>query len=160
MLLFYPLTSVSVDIVDGWDMLRWMHICDLAGYMRSVPSINAFCYPDICAHSPSHLPPSSPPSTPSSTLSRQTLIHSHTHTEGAIYYSSTSSATYQTGADTTVRGQFVSNGSLDNSQDGNFRAIGDDWSVLLPVLARAASLLQYIASVPTRFSFIPLLFST
>ncbi|EIM85296.1 DUF1793-domain-containing protein [Stereum hirsutum FP-91666 SS1] len=49
--------------------------------------------------------------------------------QGAIYYSATSSATYQTGADTTVRGQFVANGTLGNSQDTNFRAIEDDWPV-------------------------------
>lgn len=124
--------DVFVDIIDVWNGLLWMHICDFAGYMRFVRSLYAFKYLDICAPHPIYLPPPLTSSTPSSTLSHQTLINSstHTHTEGAIYYSSTSSATYQTGADTTVRGQFVSHGSLDNSQDGNFRAIEDDWCVV------------------------------
>lgn len=55
-----------------------------------------------------------------------------------MYYSSTSSATYQTGEDTVVRGQFVANGSLANSQDTNFRAIQDNWYIS-PLLSYHAS---------------------
>lgn len=41
----------------------------------------------------------------------------------------TVSATYQTGADVTVRAQFVNNGRLPNTQDTAFRAIQDNWPV-------------------------------
>lgn len=44
--------------------------------------------------------------------------------------------TYQTGQDTVVRGQFISNGALANSQDTAFRAIQNDW----PVFAFAKNL--------------------
>lgn len=37
--------------------------------------------------------------------------------------------TYQTGEDTVVRGQFISNGDLANTQDTAFRAINDNWPV-------------------------------
>lgn len=37
--------------------------------------------------------------------------------------------TYQSGADTDVRGQFVNAGSLNNSEDTNFRAINDNYPV-------------------------------
>jgi len=36
---------------------------------------------------------------------------------------------YQTGQDSTVRGQFIQNGQLTNGQDENFRAISDDFPV-------------------------------
>jgi hypothetical protein len=39
------------------------------------------------------------------------------------------SATYQTGADVTVRAQFINNGKLANTLDTNFRAISDNWPV-------------------------------
>ncbi|KAH8426489.1 glutaminase GtaA [Aspergillus melleus] len=37
--------------------------------------------------------------------------------------------TYQSGADTVVRGAFTRNGKLGNSKDGNYRAISNDWPV-------------------------------
>lgn len=37
--------------------------------------------------------------------------------------------TFQTGQDTLVRGQFINNGKLANTQDTNFRAINNDWPV-------------------------------
>lgn len=51
--------------------------------------------------------------------------------EGSTYYSTSSSdsATYQTGQDTVVRGQFISNGKLANTLDTSFRAVQDDWPV-------------------------------
>jgi Domain of unknown function (DUF5127) len=36
---------------------------------------------------------------------------------------------YQTGADDTVRSQFVTNGVLLNTQDTNYRAVNDQWPV-------------------------------
>ncbi|KAH8830455.1 DUF1793-domain-containing protein [Flagelloscypha sp. PMI_526] len=50
---------------------------------------------------------------------------------GAAYYStpSVSGLTYKTGADTTVRAQFIANGKLDNGQDTNFRPISSSWPV-------------------------------
>ncbi len=44
--------------------------------------------------------------------------------------------TYQSGADLTVRQNFLSNGVLPNTQDSNYRAISDSW----PVFAFANSL--------------------
>ncbi|KAG6821602.1 hypothetical protein H0H93_000111 [Arthromyces matolae] len=41
----------------------------------------------------------------------------------------TQSATFQTGADVTVRAQFINNGHLSNTQDTNFRAVQDNWPV-------------------------------
>jgi hypothetical protein len=38
-------------------------------------------------------------------------------------------ATYQTGADVTVRAQFINNGVLANTKDNNFRAISNNWPV-------------------------------
>ncbi|KZP06336.1 DUF1793-domain-containing protein [Athelia psychrophila] len=51
--------------------------------------------------------------------------------QGSVYYSipSSSAVTYQTGEDTVVRGQFISNGDLANTQDTAFRAINDNWPV-------------------------------
>ena len=48
-----------------------------------------------------------------------------------MYYStsSTTGTTYQTGQDVVVRGQFISNGALANTQDTNFRAVSNDWPV-------------------------------
>lgn len=37
--------------------------------------------------------------------------------------------TYQSGADNTVRGQFINSGDLDNSNDTDYRAINDDYPV-------------------------------
>jgi len=36
---------------------------------------------------------------------------------------------YQSGQDVTVRGNFLSNGDLPNTQDTDYRAINDDWPV-------------------------------
>ncbi|KAK0490834.1 hypothetical protein IW261DRAFT_1547137 [Armillaria novae-zelandiae] len=61
------------------------------------------------------------------------------HTQyGSAFYStiSTDRTTYQTGADVTVRAQFISNGILSNTKDTNFRAVSDNW----PVFALAGDL--------------------
>jgi len=39
----------------------------------------------------------------------------------------TSSLTYQSGSDVNVRGNFLNNGVLPNTQDTNYRAISDNW---------------------------------
>lgn len=44
-------------------------------------------------------------------------------------YPQTLGLTYQSGADTTVRGQFISNGHLPNTKDTSFRAVSDNWPV-------------------------------
>jgi hypothetical protein len=53
------------------------------------------------------------------------------YAEGSAYYSMSGGdgVTYQTGQDSVVRSQFVSNGKLANTQDTNFRAVSDDWPV-------------------------------
>lgn len=54
------------------------------------------------------------------------------HTQyGSAFYSTLSSAgaTWQSGADVTVRAQFINNGRLPNTRDTNFRAIQDNWPV-------------------------------
>lgn len=50
---------------------------------------------------------------------------------GNTYWSTaaTSGMTYQSGADATVRGNFITNGVLPNSQDTNYRAINNNWPV-------------------------------
>ncbi|TAQ86070.1 hypothetical protein B7494_g5616 [Chlorociboria aeruginascens] len=50
---------------------------------------------------------------------------------GYWYWStaSTSTLTYQSGEDVTVRGKFGTNSNLPNTQDTNYRAISDDWPV-------------------------------
>ena len=48
---------------------------------------------------------------------------------GEWLFTGSANATYQTGADVDVRAQFSSNGALANSNDTNFRAIGDNWPV-------------------------------
>lgn len=50
---------------------------------------------------------------------------------GSWYWATDASdgMTYQSGADTTVRGQFSQNGKLSNSGDTNYRAISDSWPV-------------------------------
>ncbi|TFK43420.1 DUF1793-domain-containing protein [Crucibulum laeve] len=50
---------------------------------------------------------------------------------GSAFYSTTNTvgATYQTGADVTVRAQFINNGRLPNTQDTNFRAVSNNWPV-------------------------------
>ncbi|KAF9464433.1 DUF1793-domain-containing protein [Collybia nuda] len=59
-----------------------------------------------------------------------TEINDHTQ-YGSAFYSTTNTvgATYQTGADVTVRAQFINNGRLPNTQDTAFRAIQDNWPV-------------------------------
>ncbi|EIM81332.1 DUF1793-domain-containing protein [Stereum hirsutum FP-91666 SS1] len=49
--------------------------------------------------------------------------------QGSAFYSTTSGATYQTGQDVVVRAQFISSGSLPNTEDTSFRAVSDDWPV-------------------------------
>jgi Domain of unknown function (DUF5127) len=57
--------------------------------------------------------------------------------------------TYQSGQDSTVRGIFASNGSLQNSGDTNYRAINDSW----PIFGFAVNLGSVGASaVSTLFS--------
>ncbi|KAF9019248.1 DUF1793-domain-containing protein [Hymenopellis radicata] len=50
---------------------------------------------------------------------------------GSMYYatSSVDGLTYQTGPDVDVRAQFVTTGTLNNTQDTNYRAIQDNWPV-------------------------------
>ncbi|KAI1332744.1 glutaminase GtaA [Xylariaceae sp. FL0255] len=50
---------------------------------------------------------------------------------GNIYWSTADSGnlTFQSGEDIVVRGNFMSNGTLPNTQDSDFRAINDDWPV-------------------------------
>ncbi|KAF7332012.1 MPN domain-containing protein [Mycena kentingensis (nom. inval.)] len=50
---------------------------------------------------------------------------------GSAFYSTTAATgvTYQSGADSDVRSRFVNNGSLTNTLDTTFRAIGDRWVV-------------------------------
>ncbi|KAJ6539482.1 DUF1793-domain-containing protein [Mycena capillaripes] len=57
-------------------------------------------------------------------------INDHTQ-YGSAFYSTpnTVGATFQTGADVTVRAQFVNNGKLANTLDTNFRAISNNWPV-------------------------------
>lgn len=52
--------------------------------------------------------------------------------EWGYYYWATKNEkgmTYQSGQDVVVRGQFINNGTLANTQDSNYRAINDDWPV-------------------------------
>ncbi|KAJ6452366.1 DUF1793-domain-containing protein [Mycena vulgaris] len=59
-----------------------------------------------------------------------TEINDHTQYGSAFYSTSnTVGATYQTGADVTVRAQFINNGKLANTLDTNFRAISNNWPV-------------------------------
>ncbi|KAJ7368444.1 DUF1793-domain-containing protein [Mycena albidolilacea] len=54
------------------------------------------------------------------------------HTQyGSAFYSTpnTVGATFQTGADVTVRAQFINNGRLANTLDTGFRAISNNWPV-------------------------------
>jgi hypothetical protein len=50
---------------------------------------------------------------------------------GYWYWSTaaSSSMTYQSGTDVTVRGIFLNNGVLQSTQDSNYRAISDNWPV-------------------------------
>ncbi|KAJ7507955.1 hypothetical protein B0H11DRAFT_1969465 [Mycena galericulata] len=74
------------------------------------------------------------------------------HTQyGSAFYSTpnTVGATYQTGADVTVRAQFVNNGQLANTLDTNFRAVSNNW----PVFGLAHNLGNVTkASAPVVFS--------
>ncbi|KAF9008954.1 DUF1793-domain-containing protein [Cyathus striatus] len=57
-------------------------------------------------------------------------INDHTQYGSAFYaIEKTSTTTYQTGADVTVRAQFVNSGKLLNTKDTNFRAISNNWPV-------------------------------
>jgi hypothetical protein len=69
---------------------------------------------------------------------------------GNWYWSTTNakSLTYQSGADVDIRGAFVSNGKLGNSQDTNFRAINQDW----PVFGFASDLGSVTRPVSTTYS--------
>ncbi|KAL0573007.1 hypothetical protein V5O48_008953 [Marasmius crinis-equi] len=64
------------------------------------------------------------------TQNRFAEVNDHTQ-YGSAFYSTpnTASATFQSGADTTVRAQFIQNGRLPNTQDTNFRAISNAWPV-------------------------------
>ncbi|KAG1815522.1 uncharacterized protein BJ212DRAFT_1481299 [Suillus subaureus] len=72
--------------------------------------------------------------------------------QGAAYYSTSnsSSVTYQTGQDAVVRGQFINNGVLNNTEDTNFRAVSDNW----PVFAFAHDLgtVSTTATVPVIYT--------
>jgi len=75
------------------------------------------------------------------------------HTQyGSAYYSTpnTVGATYQTGADVTVRAQFINNGRLPNTQDNNFRAIQNNWPVF--ALAHDLGSVGTGASAPVLYS--------
>lgn len=50
---------------------------------------------------------------------------------GSAFHSiqSTSTTTFQTGEDVVLRGQFINNGKLLNTQDSTFRAVSDRWPV-------------------------------
>ncbi|KAF9057677.1 DUF1793-domain-containing protein [Panaeolus papilionaceus] len=57
-------------------------------------------------------------------------INDHTQYGSAFYsLSNTAGTTFQSGADVTVRAQFINNGRLPNTQDTNFRAISNSWPV-------------------------------
>jgi hypothetical protein len=64
------------------------------------------------------------------TQSPFTEINDHTQ-YGSAFYSTVNSAgaTFQSGADVTVRAQFINNGKLPNTQDTNFRAVSNNWPV-------------------------------
>ncbi|ESK94383.1 glutaminase, partial [Moniliophthora roreri MCA 2997] len=64
--------------------------------------------------------------------SPRAFAETNDHTQyGSAFYSTpnTVGATFQTGADVTVRAQFINNGRLPNTQDTNFRAISNNWPV-------------------------------
>ncbi|KAK7060516.1 hypothetical protein VNI00_001281 [Paramarasmius palmivorus] len=64
--------------------------------------------------------------------SPKVFAESNDHTQyGSAFYSTpnTIGATFQSGADVTVRAQFINNGRLPNTQDTNFRAISNNWPV-------------------------------
>ncbi|KAJ7068407.1 DUF1793-domain-containing protein [Mycena amicta] len=97
--------------------------------------------------------------TTGSILTHQVQLQSQTvfgevndHTQyGSAFYSTpnTAGATYQTGADVTVRAQFINNGKLANTLDTNFRAISNNW----PVFGLAHDLGSVTtATVPVLFS--------
>ncbi|KAJ7129539.1 DUF1793-domain-containing protein [Mycena epipterygia] len=57
-------------------------------------------------------------------------VNDHTQYGSAFYSTAnTVSSTYQTGADVTVRAQFINNGKLANTLDTGFRAISNNWPV-------------------------------
>ncbi|PPQ83295.1 hypothetical protein CVT25_004034 [Psilocybe cyanescens] len=59
-----------------------------------------------------------------------TEVNDHTQYGSAFYsLSNVAGTTFQSGADITVRGQFINNGKLSNMQDTNFRAISNNWPV-------------------------------
>lgn len=69
---------------------------------------------------------------------------------GNWYWSTANVAglTYQNGADVDVRGAFVTNGKLANSQDTNYRAIDQDW----PVFGFASDLGSVTSAVRTVYT--------
>ncbi|KAL9111553.1 MAG: hypothetical protein Q9227_004041 [Pyrenula ochraceoflavens] len=69
---------------------------------------------------------------------------------GNWYYSTANveTLTHQSGADVDVRGQFINNGVLDDTEDTNFRAINDRY----PVFAFAKDLGNVTSAVDTLFS--------
>ncbi|KAL1761754.1 hypothetical protein FB107DRAFT_286008 [Schizophyllum commune] len=72
--------------------------------------------------------------------------------QGSVYYAmkESGSTTYQTGQDTIVRAQSINNGTLDNTQDTNFRAIRDNWPVF--ALAQDLGNISTTASEPVLFA--------
>ncbi|KAI0092705.1 hypothetical protein BDY19DRAFT_1054180 [Irpex rosettiformis] len=66
--------------------------------------------------------------------------------QGSAYYATTqvTGLTWQSGSDVTVRGEFISYGVLQNTQDTKFRAVGDSW----PVFAFAHDLGNVAQSSP------------
>ncbi|KAF5366812.1 hypothetical protein D9758_006553 [Tetrapyrgos nigripes] len=100
-----------------------------------------------------------------STTTGNTLIHQvslasqtvfsevNDHTQyGSAYYATSNvvGATFQTGADVTVRAQFIRNGVLPNTQDTNFRAISDNWPVF--ALAHNLGSVSGTATTPVVFA--------
>ncbi|KAG8887675.1 hypothetical protein FRB98_009184 [Tulasnella sp. 332] len=65
-----------------------------------------------------------------STQQQYTEFNDHIQ-QGAAYYSTANSVnmTYQSGQDVVVRGNFISNGKLPSTQDGNYRAVSNAWPV-------------------------------
>lgn len=85
---------------------------------------------------------------------RQTqLLFSETNQQadwGYWYWStqSVSGLTYQSGQDVVVRGAFMSNGTLPNTQDTNYRPIDDDY----PVFGYAVNLGSVVGPVSTLYT--------
>ncbi|KAH7086641.1 hypothetical protein BKA62DRAFT_800362, partial [Auriculariales sp. MPI-PUGE-AT-0066] len=71
---------------------------------------------------------------------------------GAAYYSTNNATglTFQTGQDSTVRSNFISSGTLPNTQDTTFRAVNDRWPVF--AYARDLGSVSSTASAPVVFA--------